>query len=66
MLNKNNIFNDLIVEVRVLTESHDPSLLFEDLHTDSIDGEYHFTTSKKTLFIIWNVWGVTIALIHAR
>ena len=49
MLNKDNIFHDLIVEVRALTESHDPSLLFEDLHTDSLDGEYHFTTSKKKI-----------------
>ena len=55
MLNKNNIFHDLIVEVRALTESHDPSLLFEDLHTDSLDGEYHFTTSKKTLFMMSRV-----------
>mgnify|MGYP000235848217 CR=1 FL=1 len=55
MLNKSNIFHDLVVEVRALTESHDPSLLFEDLHTDSIDGEYHFTTSKKTLFMMSRV-----------
>ena len=55
MLNKNNIFHDLIVKVKALTESHDPSLLFEDLHTDSLDGEYHFTTSKKTLFMMSRV-----------
>ena len=55
MLNKNNIFHDLIVKVRALTESHDPSLLFEDLRTDSLDGEYHFTTSKKTLFMMSRV-----------
>jgi len=55
MLNKNNIFHDLIVEVRALTESHDPSLLFDELHTDSLDGEYHFTTSRKTLFMMSRV-----------
>lgn len=55
MLNKNNIFHDLIVEIRALTESHDPSLLFEDLHTDLLDGEYHFTTSRKTLFMMSRV-----------
>lgn len=55
MLNKSNLFHDLIVEVRALTESRDPSLLFEDLHTDSLDGEYHFTTSKKTLLMMSRV-----------
>ena len=55
MLNKNNIFHDLIVEVRALTESHDPSLLFDELHTDSLDGEYHFTTSRKTLSMMSRV-----------
>ena len=55
MLNKNNLFHDLIVEVRALTESHNPSSLFEDLHTDSLDGEYHFTTSRETMFMMSRV-----------
>lgn len=55
MLNTNNLFHDLIVEVRALTELHNPSLLFEDLHTDSLDGEYHFTTSRETMLMISRV-----------
>jgi len=55
MLDKNNIFHDLIVEVRALTESHDPNPLFEDLHDESLDGEYHFTTSRRTLLMMSKV-----------
>jgi len=55
MLDKNNIFHDLIVEVRTLTESHDPGPLFEDLDVESIDGEYHFTTSRSTLLMMSKV-----------
>ena len=55
MLNMNNLFHDLIVEVRALTEFHNPSSLFEDLHTDSLDGEYHFTTSRDTMLMISRV-----------
>ncbi len=62
MLDKNNIFHDLIVEVRTLTESHDPSPLFEDLHVESLDGEYHFTTSKRTLLMMSKVIEDTLKL----
>ncbi len=55
MLDKNNLFHDLIVEVRALTESHNPSPLFEDLNVESLDGEYHFTTSRNTLLIMSKV-----------
>ncbi len=55
MLNTNNLFHDLIAEVRALTEFHNPSSLFEDLHTDSLDGEYHFTTSRETMLMISRV-----------
>ncbi|MFQ5963947.1 MAG: DICT sensory domain-containing protein [Candidatus Scalinduaceae bacterium] len=55
MLKTNNLFHNLIVEVRALTEFKNPRLLFEDLHTDLLDGEYHFTTSMKTLLMISRV-----------
>lgn len=55
MLDKNNLFYDLIIEVKELTESHNPSPLFEDLNVESLDGEYHFTTSRKTLLIMSKV-----------
>ncbi len=55
MLDKNNLFHDLIIEVRALTESHNPSPLFEDLNVESLDGEYHFTTSRKTLLMMSKV-----------
>jgi DICT domain-containing protein len=55
MLNKNSLFHDLIAEVRALTEFHSPSSLLEHLHTDSLDGEYHFTTSRETLFMMSRV-----------
>ena len=42
-------FRDLIEEVRALTEHHNPLKLLNDLHMDMLDGEYHFTTSMKTL-----------------
>ena len=32
MLDKNNIFHDLIVEVKTLTASHNPIPLFDDLN----------------------------------
>ncbi len=55
MLDKSNPFYDLIKEVRALTESHNPSPLFEDLNVESLDGEYHFTTSRKTLLMMSKV-----------
>lgn len=55
MLNTNNLYHDLIAEVRALTEFHNPSLLLEDLHMDTLDGEYHFTTSRETLFMMSRV-----------
>ncbi|ODS33333.1 MAG: hypothetical protein SCARUB_01513 [Candidatus Scalindua rubra] len=54
-MNKSNLFHDLIVEVRALKEFHNPGLLLEDLHIDSLDGEYHFTTSRETLFMMSRV-----------
>ncbi len=55
MLDKSNPFYDLIKEVRALTGSHNPSPLFEDLNVESLDGEYHFTTSRKTLLMMSKV-----------
>ncbi len=55
MLDKSNLFHDLIKEVQALTESHNPSPLFDDLNVDSLDGEYHFTTSRKTLLMMSKV-----------
>ncbi len=55
MLDKCNLFYDLIKEVRALTESHNPSPLFEDLNVESLDGEYHFTSSRETLLIMSKV-----------
>ncbi len=55
MLEKTNLFYDLIKEVRVLTEAHNPGPLIEDLNVESLDGEYHFTTSRKTLLIMSKV-----------
>ncbi len=66
MLNKNNIFHDLIVEVRTLTASHNPIPLFEDLHLDSLDGECHFTTSRKTLLVMSKVIEDTLKLHKKR
>lgn len=62
MLDKNNIFHDLIVEVRTLTESHDPCPLVEDLDVESLDGEYHFTTSRRTLLMMSKVIEDTLKL----
>ena len=62
MLDKNNIFHDLIVEVRTLTESHNPCPLVEDLDVESLDGEYHFTTSKRTLLMMSKVIEDTLKL----
>ncbi len=55
MLDKTNLFYDLIKEVRALTEAHNPNPLIEDLNVESLDGEYHFTTSRKTLLIMSKV-----------
>ncbi len=66
MLDKNNIFHDLIVEVRTLTESHDPIPLFDDLHVESLDGEYHFTTSRRTLLMMSKVIEDTLKLHKKR
>ncbi len=54
MKNKTNIFRGLITEVRALTEYHNPLPLFEDLNIDTLDGEYQFTTSLKTLHMVSN------------
>ncbi len=66
MLDKNNIFHNLIIEVRTLTESHDPTPLFDDLHVESFDGEYHFTTSKRTLLMMSKVIEDTLKLHKKR
>ncbi len=66
MLDKNNIFHDLIVEVRTLTSSHNPIPLFDDLHIDSLDGECHFTTSRKTLLMMSRVIEDTLKLHKKR
>jgi hypothetical protein len=66
MLDKNNIFHDLIVEVRTLTASHNPIPLFEDLHLDSLDGECHFTTSRRTLLMMSKVIEDTLNLHKKR
>jgi len=66
MLDKDNIFHDLIVEVRTLTSSHNPIPLFEDLHLDSLDGECHFTTSRKTLLMMSKVIEDTLKLHKKR
>ncbi len=55
MLRPNNLFHNLIEEVRVLTELHNPIKLLNDLHMDMLDGEYHFTTSIETLLMISKV-----------
>jgi hypothetical protein len=66
MLDKNNIFHNLIVEVKALTASHNPIPLFDDLHLDSLDGEYHFTTSRKTLLMMSKVIEDTLKLHKKR
>ena len=66
MLDKNNIFHDLIVEVKTLTASHNPIPLFDDLHIDSLDGECHFTTSRKTLLVMSKVIEDTLKLHKKR
>ncbi len=52
MLKPNNLFHNLIAEVRALTELHNPIKLLNDLHMDMLDGEYHFTTSMETLLMM--------------
>lgn len=52
MLYPNNLFHDLIEEVRALTEFHNPIKLLNELHMDMLDGEYHFTTSIETLHMM--------------
>ena len=54
MKNKSNIFKGLIKEVRAFKEEHNPLPLFEDLSIDTLDGEYQFTTSLKTLHMVSN------------
>ena len=66
MLDKDNIFHDLIVEVRTLTSSHNPIPLFEDLHVESLDGECHFTTSRRTLLMMSKVIEDTLKLHKKR
>ena len=52
MKQKTNCFNELIREVKALKEYHNPLPLFDDLHVDSIDGDYQFTTSIQTLHFV--------------
>mgnify|MGYP001574054579 CR=1 FL=1 len=52
MKQKTNSFRALIKEVHTLKEYHNPLPLFEDLHMDSLDGEYQFTTSIKSLHLV--------------
>ncbi|GAX59264.1 sensor protein [Candidatus Scalindua japonica] len=66
MLDKNNIFHDLIVEVRALTVSHDPTPLFDDLQLESLDGECHFTSSRRTLLMMSRVIEDTLKLHKKR
>ena len=49
---KTNCFQGLIREVKALKKYHNPLPLFEDLNIDSLDGEYEFTTSIKTLHLV--------------
>ncbi len=49
MKQKTNCFKELIMEVKALKEYHNPLPLIEDLHVNSIDGDYQFTTSILTL-----------------
>jgi DICT domain-containing protein len=63
---KNNIFHDLIEEVRALTELHNPIKLLGDLHMDMLDGEYHFTTSLDTLLIMSRIIEDTLKLHKKR
>lgn len=62
MLKPNNLFHDLIEEVRTLTELHNPIKLLNDLHMDMLDGEYHFTSSMETLLMISKVIEDTLKL----
>lgn len=52
MKQKTNCFRSLIREVKTLKQRHNPLPLFDDLHTDTIDGEYEFSTSIKTLHLV--------------
>lgn len=66
MSKQNNIFHDLIEEVRALTELHNPIKLLGDLHMDMLDGEYHFTTSLDTLLIMSRIIEDTLKLHKKR
>jgi hypothetical protein len=61
-LKLNNPFHDLIREVQALDEYHKPTLLLEDLHLDTLDGEFHFTTSRDTLLLMSRVIEDTLKL----
>jgi DICT domain-containing protein len=61
-LKLNNPFHNLIGEVRALDKCHNPNLLLEDLHMDTLDGEYHFTTSRDTLVLMSRIIEDTLRL----
>jgi len=42
-------FHDLIVDIQRLKDHRDPAPLFGHLDGDLLNGEYHFTSSEKTL-----------------
>jgi len=65
MLKQNNLFHNLIAEVRALTELHNPIKLLNDLHMDMLDGEYHFTTSLETLLMMSKIIEDSVKL-HKR
>ena len=52
MKQKTNCFKELIREVKALKEYHNPLPLLDDLHANSIDGDYQFTTSIQTLHFV--------------
>jgi len=61
-LKLNNLFHTLIKEVRALDKYHNPNLLLEDLHMDTLDGDYHFTTSRDTLVLMSRIIEDTLRL----
>ena len=42
-------FHDLIIDIQQLKDHRDPAPLFGHLDGDLLNGEYHFTSSEKTL-----------------
>ncbi|MFW6163003.1 MAG: DICT sensory domain-containing protein [Planctomycetota bacterium] len=49
MAAKASPFHDLIVDIQQLKDHRDPAPLFGHLDGDLLNGEYHFTSSEKTL-----------------